>query len=57
MKAAIGDVKWCHKAPVGYLNSNAPSGMASLITESWNQIMESLQRLETLREMVQGTPL
>src|ERR1039458_5754322 len=28
MKAAIGDGKWCHKAPLGYLNSQSPGGLS-----------------------------
>jgi hypothetical protein len=30
--------------------------MASLITASWNQLVEWLKRLETLRECVENSP-
>ena len=30
--------------------------MASLITESWNQLLEWLKGIETLRHWVQGPP-
>src|ERR1017187_875994 len=32
------------------------SGLASLITESWNPLVECLKRLETLRKWVQVSP-
>lgn len=33
------------------------SSLASLITESWNPLMEWLKRLEVLRVWVHGTPV